>query len=198
MTEVELKAHVDDRAALAQKLDSFAIRGQHIIRDDNYWGKGSCDKNKIRIRRESFLNPDGSVANTDILVTYKRKAKIKGADNVEAEANDEKECTVSDAAALEAFLTDTGYSIQLEKHKDVEDWITEVPDLGCGRLKATLELCYVEKLGDFLEIEILSPSNDISILTALHGELEKLLDKAGIAKDHIENRYYSELLHNLE
>lgn len=207
MTEVELKARVSNRAALEKQLDGFARRGQHVIRDDAYWGKHADDRNKIRIRRETFLAPDGSVCRTDILVTYKRKARIRGADGVEAEANDEKECLVSDAEALEAFLSDTGYSVQLKKHKDVEDWLAEVPappaftaatGAGKDRLTATLELCAVEKLGDFLEIEILSPTDEAAVLSALHGELEKLLERAGIPKDKIENRYYSEMLRELE
>lgn len=199
MTEVELKARVDDRASLSRRLDSFAKRGQHVIRNDEYWGKTADDSNKIRIRREAFLAQDGSTYKTDILVTYKRKSRIKGADGVEAEANDEKECTVSDAAALEAFLSDTGYSVQLKKHKDVEDWLLDIPVEcgGSGRLQATLELCAVEKLGDFLEIEILSPTDDGAILSALHGELEEILEKAGIPREKIENRYYSEMLRDI-
>lgn len=202
MTEVELKARVNDRAALEKQLDGFARRGQHVIRDDDYWGRSADDKNKIRIRRETFLAPDGSVCKKDILVTYKRKARITGADGVEAEANDEKECLVSDAEALEAFLSDTGYSVQLKKHKDVEDWLADVPvppacASGSRTLTATLELCAVEKLGDFLEIEILSPTDDGNTLVALHGELEKLLARAGIPKDKIENRYYSEMLRDI-
>ena len=197
MTEVELKARVDDRASLSRRLDSFAKRGQHVIRNDEYWGKTADDSNKIRIRREAFLAQDGSTYKTDILVTYKRKSRIKGADGVEAEANDEKECTVSDAAALEAFLSDTGYSVQLKKHKDVEDWLLDIPVECGGRLQATLELCAVEKLGDFLEIEILSPTDDGAILSALHGELEEILEKAGIPREKIENRYYSEMLRDI-
>jgi adenylate cyclase class 2 len=197
MTELELKAHVDDRAAIARRLDTFARRGQHVIRDDDYWGKAADDRHKIRIRRETFIAPDGGIEKTDILVTYKRKSRIKGADGVEAEANDEKECTVSDAAVLEAFLTDTGYAVQLKKRKDVEDWHVALPagaGGGTGPLQATLELCAVERLGDFLELEILSPTDDAAVLSSLHGELERLLEQAGIPKDRIENRYYSELL----
>lgn len=199
MTEVELKARVDDRAALAGRLDSFAKRGHHVIRDDEYWGKTADDRNKIRIRRERFIAEDGSIAKTDILVTYKRKSRIKGADGVEAEANDEKECTVSDATVLEAFLSDTGYSIQLRKHKDVVDWLADVSIAGSKsiRLTATLELCAVEKLGDFLEIEILSPSDDANTLSVLHGELEKLLDRTGIPREKIENQYYSDMLRDI-
>ncbi len=201
MTELELKARIDDRQALVKKLSSFASRGQHVIRDDDYWGKSADDRHKIRIRRESFLSPDGSLAKTDILVTYKRKARIRGADGVEAEANDEKECLVSDAQALEAFLSDTGYSVQLKKHKDVEDWLAELPANAGGidgRLQATLEVCTVEKLGDFLEIEILAPTEDEKVLASLQGELEILLEKSGIPKEKIENRYYSEMLRELE
>ncbi len=201
MTELELKARIDDRQTLAQKISTFARRGQHVIRDDDYWGKSPDDRHKIRIRRESFLSSDGSVAKTDILVTYKRKSRIRGADGVEAEANDEKECLVSDAQALEAFLSDTGYSVQLKKHKDVEDWLAELPASPGGiegKLQATLEVCAVEKLGDFLEIEILAPTKDEKILASLQGELEKLLEKSGIPKEKIENRYYSEMLRELE
>lgn len=196
MTEVELKARVTDREQTAYKLDSFARRVRHVIRDDDYWGKSADDRNKIRIRRELFLNKDGSACRNDILVTYKRKAVVTGSDGVAIEANDEKECSISDAAALEAFLQDTGYHVQLKKHKDVEDWELELPKDSCPAqpLTATLELCAVPPLGDFLEIEILSPSADKDSLAKLHAELERLLALAGIPKEQIEPRTYSEML----
>ncbi len=196
MTEIELKAHVYDRNALVQNLKTFAHREQRIIREDEYYGKSEKDSHKIRIRHETFISEDGNTSGSDYLVTYKRKEIKCGADNISIEVNDEKECTISDPAALKSFLTDTGYSIQLKKYKDVEDWSTEL----CGiqimgqNIIAMLEICNVPPLGDFIEIEILSPVSDGNTTQMLHGELLKLLDKCKIPKTDIEPRYYSELL----
>ena len=110
--------------------------------------------------------------------------------------NDEKEGCVSSPDVLKAFLTDTGYSIQLKKHKDVMDWEFIIPanEILPESLTATFELCAVPPLGNFLEIEILSPRNDEEIVSKIHKKLEELLEMTGIPKTRIEKRYYSEML----
>ena len=59
---------------------------------------------------------------------------------------------------------------------------------------AHLELCTVERLGDFMEIEILTESNDEKTVSQTKEKLLKMLSKCGISEDKIENRYYSQML----
>ena len=68
MTEVELKAWVDDRDSLIKNLDSWAKYAGAVIRDDNYWGLTDRKIRSIRVRCETF---DGE--NKRTLITYKRK-----------------------------------------------------------------------------------------------------------------------------
>ena len=191
MTEIELKAHVEDRTTLEQKLNSFAKYKGSVIRDDTYYKK---DGISIRLRKET------TDLKTDYLLTYKRKEQRTDGTGTTIEVNDEKECTISSPEPLFAFLEDTGYSISLKKHKEVKDWSLELPDVLPEQTEnnfsytATFELCKVPPLGDFLEIEIISPVSDEKTVAAIHKKLEELLDKTGISLDKIEKRYYSEML----
>ena len=191
MTEVELKAWVSDRDSLIKNLDSWAKYAGSVIRDDNYWGLTDRKIRSIRVRRETF---DGE--NKRTLITYKRK-ELRKKEGTIIEVNDERECTVSDPLPIESFLEDAGFSVILKKHKDVMDWTVDVSGENLPEgLFATLELCRVPPLGDFLEIEILSPTDEPTVIEKLRGMLELYLEKAGIPKEKIEPRYYSELLKN--
>ena len=190
MTEIELKAHVTDKEKLIQRLNEIADYSGSVIRNDTYWKKDGIE---IRIRRENFAGPENAsgpqptVSTAEnILITYKRKSLRTNEDGVPVEVNDEKECTVSSAEPLEAFLTDSGFIVSLKKHKEVSDW-----KHSSG---TTLELCTVPPLGDFLEIEILSPTDDELTVQKSREKLEELLALAGIPRNQIEKRYYSELL----
>jgi adenylate cyclase class 2 len=204
MTEIELKAHVDNRTQLISTLNTFSTFEGMVIRDDTYYKK---DGISIRIREEtqSSQEADGNAGDKTYLVTYKRKELRTDATGTSIEVNDEKECEVSSPEALVAFLTDTGYTISLTKHKEVMDWnlplaitldastLQKLPPQ-IQTLSATLELCAVPPLGDFLEIEILSPVHDETTVSMLHKVLEIMLEKTGIPQDRIEKRYYSEML----
>ncbi len=193
MTEIELKAHVADRDALIAVLNRNAVYKRHVLRDDEYYGKSQTDKHKIRIRKES------DECGTEYLVTYKRKELKTDETGTTIEVNDEKECTVSSPEVLTAFLKDTGYDVQLKKHKDVMDWELVIPagSLLELELKATFELCAVLTLGDFLEIEILTPDDEVQTVEKVHSKLEELLEMTGIPKSAIEKRYYSEMLRDI-
>lgn len=79
------------------------------------------------------------------------------------------------------------------------DWKLELPDsIEHTKLKATLELCNVPPLGYFLEIEILSPSKKDEDVKKVQQILFELLEKCGIEKSCIEEKYYSELLSQIE
>ena len=224
MNEIELKAHVYDRAALTQKLNSFATYEGAVTRDDTYYALASNKTApKIRIRRETRITTlekssathhdaveasrisskkdttTDTTIETTYLVTYKRKElRTDEATGTAIEVNDEKECEVSSPDALIAFLTDSGYVVDLQKHKEVQDWTLPLPESllpeADKQLSATFEVCTVLPLGDFLEIEVLSPVATEDVVARIHTELENLLEKVGISKSCIEKRYYSELL----
>ena len=118
------------------------------------------------------------------LVTYKQKRRICK-ENPALEVNDEKEFAVSDRTEFERFLQQAGFEAVFEKHKKSMQW--EKGD-------ALIELCTVEPLGDFLEMEILAETADENRVKKTRLALEKLLKKYGIPLEQIEPMYYSELL----
>ena len=195
MYEIELKARVKDRKAVISSINSFGIFASAVQKDDSYW-KSSRDGNKIsvRIRSESPFSteeiPFSILKNAprrekSVLLTYKRKESRLDENGTVLEVNDEKECRISDSAALEALFADLGFSLYLKKHKSVLAWKFQ---------DALLELCTVPPLGDFLEIEIMSPVNDGADVENLREKLKNLLRRAGLSENDIENRYYSEML----
>lgn len=184
MYEIELKARVRDKEALEEKLKKNAIYRGFKEKKDTYWkltkngGFISC-----RIREENSETKEGKAS--EIFFTYKRK-EIRATENgATIELNDEKECSISGKEALEVFLQDTGFKIELYKTKKVSRW-----EYG----EALLELCLVEPLGYFLEIEILSPVNDPETVENKKKQLLEILKTCGIPETEIENRYYRELI----
>ena len=184
---------------LEKRLNQIACFVQEVLRDDTYYGLTKESRCKIRVRRETLLTGGGEEKKT--LLTYKRKEMRTLPDGSSSEVNDEKESEIQDADVLEAFLRDSGFLVTLKKQKDVKDWELSVKkedffkDAGIDQdLIATFELCNVPPLGDFLEIEILSPVDTPRVVEALQKKLHELLALVGIGEDQIENRYYSELL----
>lgn len=200
MTEIEIKARVKDRTGLEERLNEIATFTMQVLRDDTYYGLTKETRCKLRVRRESLLT-DGGQKEKKTLLTYKRKEMRTLPDGSSSEVNDEKETVIQDADVLEAFLKDSGFLVTLKKHKDVKDWELCVKkesfakEAGIGQdLTATFELCNVPPLGDFLEIEILSPVDTPCAVEAIQKKLHELLALVGIGEDQVENRYYSELL----
>jgi len=197
MYEVELKAHVVDRAAVIVQLNTFATPGETVHKDDVYWEQRKRRPLsdhitrhapvKIRVRHQT--TGTGASQQEQILLTYKRKERRTDSDGTTVEVNDEKECTVSAAAPIESFLSDCGFVPGLHKQKSVISWHFD------GIL---IELCTVPPLGDFLELEIMSSNDDDKTIALQRQRLLKVLDKAGISECDIESRYYSELLKRKE
>lgn len=192
MFEIELKAHIYDRDALVQKVKTFATFSQKVLKNDTYYHiprEKTTGERAVTVRLRTEVEITSENKKQKNIFTYKRKEKRVNDNGIETEFNDEKECELSSFDALESFFQDAGFTPYLTKQKSVEDYITNTP---CG--KATLELCEVAKLGDFLEVEILSESNDEKTVSRIQAELKNLLAKCGIPETDIENRYYSELL----
>ncbi len=195
MYEIELKAHVLNKETILNTLNKIAQYKGFVDRQDIYYTKpietqGSLNHITVRIRKETtILNEKEHIS---YLLTYKKKEILTGAQTV-CEVNDEKECCISDPEALTNLFIDTGFTESLRKHKLVDDWILETP---YGN--ATLELCTVPPLGHFIEIEIISASNETEHTLKVKEELEKILEKTGISKKNIEPRYYREMLQNVQ
>ncbi len=186
MLEIELKARIFDREALFSKLKTLGTFLGEIQKDDVYYGRENPYL-RARIRTQTKILEDSSGKKTkkvERFFTYKKK---ETRDKIEV--NDEKECLVSDDEPLRAFFEDVGLSVVLKKQKNVSSFL--VDDI-------TAELCFVPPLGDFLELEILSKTDDEKSVNAARARLLKLLKKLEIPESDIENRYYSELLKELE
>lgn len=207
MTEIELKAHVFDRKKLIENLNSFAKYEKTVTKDDTYFhlqkgeksaqktsdGSKNTKKNYIsaRIRRQTEKTEKGT--KTTNFLTYKKKELKTDTNGISIEVNDEKESELSDAEAVEILLNDIGFMPALKKHKEVMIFSAQT-EYG----KATLELCNVQRLGDFIEIEILSGKNDTQTVEKIQGTLKKLLSECKIPEKDIEKRYYSEMLKELD
>ena len=193
MNEIEIKAHVYKKDELIKKLNSFAEFKHEVLRDDIYYESPLNPKIKIRIRKEKCGKE------TRFILTYKRKEIKSASENSSTELNEELETELLSSEPLEQFFCDAGLKVALKKHKEVMDWELKLPtSIGNIQLKATLELCNVPPLGDFLEIEILSPSKKDEDVKKVQQILFELLEKCGIEKSCIEEKYYSELLSQIE
>lgn len=189
MNEIEIKAHVYKKDELIKKLNSFAEFKQEVSRDDTYYESPLNPKIKIRVRKEKCGKK------TRTILTYKRKEIKNASGNSSTELNEELETEILSSEPLEQFFFDAGLKVALKKHKEVMDWELELPaSIEGKKLIATLELCNVPPLGHFLEIEILSPSKKDEYVKKVQQILFELLEKCGIEKSCIEDKYYSELL----
>jgi len=203
--EIEFKAHVGDYEACKAKLTCLAGVGTPFSKDDAYWyvpifiraatAYGGGLPSGLRVRQEK----SGATGRT--IVTIKRKET-----RAECEVNDEREFEVSDRAAFEELLELLGLEKRVYKHK--QGWVWRYRGI-------TAELCEVSgfiykdqglggsekpadpeerNLGWFLELEILAKEDSRETVTAAREQLLALLEQAGIGKESIENRYYSEML----
>lgn len=205
-----MKAHVDDTRAVVEKIREFAAFRGCQLKDDVYWGDSQRPV-QLRIRRETalfaldgvfgtgewrwpFAGKDGigsaealrplvgePSGEESVFATYKQKQVVSDS----CEVNQEEEFQVSDKAALEHFLQAAGFSVVLKKQKLVAAWDWG----GCG-----IELCHIPELGDFLELEILSDTEDEAVVATCQRQLREVLRRCGVGEEAIESRFYCQLL----
>jgi len=197
--EIELKAHVKDSESLKRLLFEKAEYLCAFEKEDTYYfplDNSNIPRSGIRLRGESKTFPDGTVKKT-AYVTYKTKEVRDG-----IEVNDEKEFEVrssqySPVIVFDEFLKMAGLEPGFSKHK--RGW-------AFSKNVINAELLEVEKLGWFLEIEIVL--NDVekdstvnnTVETTINEKKKQLLEflsDLGIEKNAIESRYYSEMLKEL-
>lgn len=196
MYEIELKAWVDDIPATENKINEFAKYIGLTEKRDTYWRKKNTEIG-IRIRQET---------GKPIIATWKQKNLRQNEFEVNTERefiigstdfakdtipNKKNETSLKTALSnFEDFLKTSDFEISLQKYKSTKTWHhkTEEFDL------ITIEISYVEFLGHFIEIEIISEKNDDETISMAQNCLHETLQKCGINKDRIETRYYWQLL----
>lgn len=188
MIEIELKAHVADRAAVEAAIASFAVLEGPVDKLDAYWHgpdwRLARGKKGFRVRAE-----DGRS-----VVTFKNKRSEGG-----IEINREREFEVSDPEAFVEFAQRLGCEPFYTKRKRGLRYSVDPCERAQGGQDAcsgaaTIELVEVEGLGDFIEIEVLLPDEDPAAVALAQGEIRGFLARAGVGPEAIEPRYYSELL----
>ena len=197
--EIELKAHVKGNQqnieALKRLLSEKAEYLCAFEKEDSYYFPSSpsdIPRSGIRLRGESKTLSDGTVRKT-AYVTYKTKEVRDG-----IEVNNEKEFEVcssqySPVIVFDEFLKMAGLGPDFSKRK--KGWAFSKDGINA-------ELLEVEKLGWFLEMEIVldDVERDNTIETTIEEKKKQLIEflsDLGIEKDAIESRYYSEMLKEL-
>ena len=190
MYEIELKAHVYNREETIKILNTFAKYVGFFQKQDTYYRlqkQNNKDFISVRIRKEQAKQEQNTFEK--IYLTYKQKELKDTTDGTKIEVNNEKECELSNTETITSILLDTGFSEYLTKSKTVEKFTYQTP-YGI----ATIEICTIPPIGDFIEIEILNNENAKSNVEQIKEEILSILNKCNIPQSQIENKFYSQLL----
>lgn len=200
MYEIELKAWVDDVSATEEKINQFAKYIGLTEKHDTYWRLKESE-NGIRIRQETGKPITATWKQKNLLqnkieLNTEREFIIGSTDFVNDTIPNEKnaEALKNSLANFEDFLKLSGFEIHLQKYKSTKTWHHKTDEFNL----ITIEISYVETLGYFIEIEILSEKNDDKTVTKAQNCLHETLQKCGISKEKIETRYYWQLLKETE
>jgi len=180
MIEVELKARLGDRAAVEERVASFARLAGPFDKLDAYWHGPEW---RLQRGKKGFrIRADGDAT----FVTFKTK-KCEGG----VEINREREFEVSDRGAFVELAERLGCEPFYTKRKTGRRY-----ELSSGGTAApiAIEICEVEGLGWFIEIEALLEAEEPAAVALAQGEIKGILARAGVPESAIESRYYSELL----
>ena len=190
MYEIELKAHVYNKEETIKILNTFAKHVGFFQKQDTYYRLQKQNNNdfiSVRIRKEQEKQEQNTFEK--IYLTYKQKELKDTTDGTKIEVNNEKECELSNTETITSILLDTGFSEYLTKSKTVEKFTYQTP-YGI----ATIEICTIPPIGDFIEIEILNNENAKSNVEQIKEEILSILNKCNIPQSQIENKFYSQLL----
>jgi len=173
-TEIEMKAHCSDPAAVERLLEARARFLGGYRREDSYFHGPLVDGERVdfRLRRQA----DGW------LCTWKNKTISRG-----LEVNREREFELADGPAFLELVERLGCRIFVRKNKQGKAW-------RLGRL--TVELSNVEGLGWFVEVELLLPAEEAprAELESAEAEIRGVLSGLGLAEADIEPRPYTAML----
>lgn len=167
-TEIELKARIDDPAALEETLRKEASFQNDYYKKDSYF--------RTRNGFEFRLRDEGEYG----YLTIKQKNRDKG-----LELNQEFETRVDDIRVLEKLVSYFDCEIFCRKEKSGK--LFKLDDVN-------LELLEIKQLGHFLEMEILVDDPSPEMIKKSREKLEGFLDQFKIPREKIEERFYTEML----
>jgi adenylate cyclase class 2 len=194
--EVELKAWVDDPAAIETRLREKFRCECRFAKEDMYFRAavpfgGIREEFRLRVEHRSPGGPagwfsDGGAPSGEprAVVTWKAKSRSGG-----IEVNEEHEFAVSDPAAFRALAERLGCTAFFRKAKRGLKFVDR---------DTVLELEEVEGLGTFIEIETLAPDDAPDTIAAASARIRNLLRELGVSEDRIEARYFIDLLSGKE
>ena len=185
VTEIELKAKVENSEALRILLIKKAEYLGKFEKEDTYWTLPRVldpVPTRLRIRMEKRTLPDGREESLTI-ATYKTKEL-----RANIEINDEREFAVNPASEFEEFLTLMGLKPDIKKRK--LGW-------AFSRDGIKAELTEVKGLGWFVELEILTDNKEENTINEGKKRLLDFLSELGIEKKALETRFYTEMLREL-
>ena len=173
-TEIEMKAWVDDPAALKERLRKLCANFlREYKKSDTYFHLMDGD----RLKQELRLRSDGD----DTIVTLKEKQVRQG-----LEVNVEREFSVSNSEHFRYLLECSGYEEFIRKEKIGTAY-------QCGAY--LVELSHVTRLGTFIEVEeLIKGSVSEEKLRQTDKAIRELLQQLGIGTEKIEFRGYTQML----
>jgi adenylate cyclase class 2 len=201
--EIEVKAWVDTPELLRQRIDAIACFTGVFDNVDAYWYPApypaapgtvipelAFPASGVRVRKETVGDGRDDIRNGVQIarITYKAK-EVRG----DIEVNHEREFTVSDGDVFEELLTALGLTPIKRKRKTGWAWVYDNDVVAITEV-ITVELALVERLGYFIELEILANNDAPATVASARDRLFALLDLLGVARDRVESRYYTELL----
>jgi len=167
--EVETKVHVKNPGELRARLAALGKRKGIVDKRDTYYylpGKRMPPHQKIRVREKG----------TTIEVNVKEsESYIQG-----VHVKKEVECVISDKDNFIELLKKLGFVLYMPKHKRTELFTTKDG--------VNLELNYVNRLGWYLEIEILCEKKDIA---SARKKIVALRNQLGFSMKDVEKRGYT-------
>ena len=171
--EVELKARIPGERidALAELLRRTCRFVRNIDKHDEYYTTDIGGKVKrVRIRDDN-----------GVYLTFKDKDKT--GDGIEI--NNEWETSMGDLSVARALLAYLGCSFHYKKRKR---------GFAFRKDEVTIELCDVNDLGWFLELEYIIEKKDPALIAGAEAALRNILKELDIPESFIEPRFYAEMI----
>lgn len=180
MFEIEIKAWDKKTAETEKTVASFADYECFFDKTDVYYKQTVPPKQSVRLRIEKTIIENCKPVEKN-WVTYKQKEKLPSG----VEVNQEIEFEVSSGESFIQMLEGCGFAFSFRKHKKAKSF-----HFGSYHI----ELVEIEGLGSFVEIETLCEDKTEATVKKAQNELFEVLEKCGISKADIEERYYSDML----
>lgn len=180
--ELELKAWVPSLSSLERKLKKLgAVFQEELKENDSYFTFANTkgyQKKRFRLRELK----DRSI----VTVKIERNNRFLNID-----ANQEVEFEIKDPDAFRIFAKEFGFRLLIKKRKMVKRYRLNQPKVYRDIL---IELVKVEKLGNFIELEMLLKNKKNIDIAAK--KLRALLSYLGIPETKIEPTPYTKLLYD--